>query len=266
MKPEIGFVGLLTTQDVRDDIRFALENGFSWFELALDWPQGFDLSQRTLEEIGRTCSQCGLKLVVHTGYYLPTACPIPEIREAVAANLTRAIELAVRVGSDRITVHPGIQDLPQSAAEVCIQSLVANLRQAVDIGQRYGVCFCLENFPSEGHALCANLEEFQRVLSSIWGIGVTLDVGHANTTGQSPEEYFTVLRSLIKNMHIHDNSGKVDEHKCPGEGSVDFSVLLSQCKAAGYKGPFMLELFPHENILKGKETFLRFWEQGSTET
>jgi sugar phosphate isomerase/epimerase len=33
-------------------------------------------------------------------------------------------------------------------------------------------------------------------------------------------------------MHVHDNSGAADEHKCPGEGSLDFPALLSECKAA----------------------------------
>jgi len=261
MKPEMGFVGLLTTARVMDDIRFAADNGFAWYELALDWPQNFDLSLRTVEEIGKTCQHCGLRLVIHTAYHLPTASPIPEVKQAVLANLTKAVDLAVSVGSDRVTVHPGAQAMPDIAAQVCIEALVENLRRAVDIGQRRGVQFCLENFPREGAALCASLEEFQRVLSSVDGIAVTLDVGHSNTTDQSPQLFFTALRGLIMNMHVHDNCGEADEHQCPGEGSLDFHALFSACKAVRYAGPFTLEVFPRENILKSRDAFLRLWDE-----
>jgi hypothetical protein len=51
MKPEIGFVSLLTTEDVLDDLGFAIANGFDWFELALDWRQNFNLTDKTLDAI-----------------------------------------------------------------------------------------------------------------------------------------------------------------------------------------------------------------------
>lgn len=261
MKAEMGFVGLLTTERVIDDLRFATDNGFDWYELDLDWPQNFNLDQWTVEKIRKICVQSGLKIVIHTSYYLPTASPIPEIKEAVVANLTKAVDLAVAVGSDRITVHPGVQDMPQIAAKVCIESLVENMQRVVDIGQRRGVRVCLENFPREDSALCASLDEYQRILSSVDGIAATLDVGHTNTTDQSPKSYLTALQGYILDMHIHDNSGEADEHICPGEGTLDFPALLSECKVIGYNGPFMLELFPRKNILKGRDAFLRLWEE-----
>ena len=257
----MGFVGLVTTERVIDGLRFAVENGFDWFELALDWPQNFNLDRRTREEIRKFCLQCGLKLVIHTAYYLPTASPIPEIKEAVVTNITKAVDLAISVGSDRITVHPGTQDMPQIAGKVCMESLLENLRRFVDIGQRRGVHICLENFPGECSALCDSLDEFQYVLSSIDGITATLDVGHANTTDQSVENYLTALQGYIMDMHVHDNRGETDEHMCPGEGTLDFLALLSECKAVGYNGPFILELFPRKNILKGRDAFLRLWEK-----
>jgi sugar phosphate isomerase/epimerase len=55
--------------------------------------------------------------------------------------------------------------------------------------------------------------------------------------------------------------GKMDEHLCPGQGSLDFTKLLPVCKNSGYNGPFTLELFPYENILRGKEVFLDLWEK-----
>ena len=51
MKPEIGFMGQLSTEDILDDLRFAVKNNFDWFEIALDWKQNFDLSPNAIKEI-----------------------------------------------------------------------------------------------------------------------------------------------------------------------------------------------------------------------
>ncbi|MEM5836578.1 MAG: hypothetical protein QW451_03095 [Candidatus Aenigmatarchaeota archaeon] len=47
MKPKIGFMGQLTTQNILDDLNFAVENGFDYFEIALDWEQNFNLKSKT---------------------------------------------------------------------------------------------------------------------------------------------------------------------------------------------------------------------------
>ncbi|MFH0822841.1 MAG: sugar phosphate isomerase/epimerase family protein [Pseudomonadota bacterium] len=262
MKPEIGFVGLLSTKQIIDDIRFAVDNGFQWYELALDWPQNFEISEQRLSEIRETSLQNKLKLVIHTAYYLPMAVPIPEIQDAVVTNLKTAINIAAKVGSDRVTVHPGLQQLPAGAASAGIDALIGNLRRAVDFGAKYGVHICLENFPKGGHSLCASLKTYSHVLNKIPDISATLDVGHVNTTDESPVEYLSTLKNFILDMHIHDNNGKTDEHKCLTEGTLDFYLLLRKCKELLFKGPFMLEMFPYENILRGRDIFMKMWEDG----
>jgi len=262
VKPEIGFVGLLSTKQIIDDIRFAIDNGFQWYELALDWPQNYEISEQQLSEIRETSSQNRLNLVIHTAYYLPIAVPIPEIQNAVVANLKTAINIATKVGSDRVTVHPGLQQLPASAASASIDALINNLHKAVDFGAKYGVHICLENFPKPGASLCANLMTYSQILNEIPNISATLDVGHVNTTNESPVEYLSTLKNVILDMHIHDNNGKTDEHKCLCEGTLDFYPLVKKCKEISFNGPFMLEIFPYEGILRGRDIFMKIWKDG----
>ena len=42
---------------------------------------------------------------------------------------------------------------------------------------------------------------------------------------------------------------------------IDFEKLFLECRKAKYFGPFTLELFPNENILKGRERFLEIWKK-----
>lgn len=261
MKPEIGFVGLLSTKNVIDDIRFAIDNGFQWYELALDWPQNFELSEQQLTEIHKISFQNELRLAIHTAYYLPIAVPIPAIQDAVVETLQSAIDTAKKVGADRITVHPGLQHLPANAASACIDALISNLQRAVDFGEKNGVHICLENFPKGGPLLCSRLQTYHHILQKVHNISATLDVGHVHTAGESPAEYLSSLRNFILDMHIHDNNGSKDEHKCLNEGTLDFYPLFEKCKELAYNGPFMLEIFPWDNILRGRDIFMNIWEE-----
>ncbi len=48
--------------------------GSSGYELALDWPQNFEISEQRLSEIRETSLQNKLKLVIHTAYYYQSQC------------------------------------------------------------------------------------------------------------------------------------------------------------------------------------------------
>ncbi len=261
MKPEIGFVSLLTTQDVLDDLGFAIANGFDWFELALDWKQNFNLTDKTLDAIRDSAEKNSIKLIVHTPFYLPTSALLPEIKKGVFEYVKNAVKLAAHINSDRMTFHCGWREMPGPNNDLCLDSLVKNLNQIVEIGKDHNVNICLENSPKYDLVLCDNLSDYRKVLEKVKGIKATLDVGHAHTSSNRPEEYFSAMKDFIMDIHIHDNMGKMDEHQCPGQGSLDFTKLLPVCKHSGYNGPFTLELFPHENILRGKEVFFDLWEK-----
>lgn len=261
MKPEIGFMNQLTTKNILDDLNFAVENDFDWFEIGLDWKQNLNLNSETVKQIKKISEENKIRLIVHTAWYLPTSTIIPEIRKGVMLNVKKAILLAKKVGSDRITIHPGYREMPAPAMKLCYESLTNNLREIVKIGKQYDVNVCLENWDNSEHLLCNNFENFLSVLNSVKGIKATLDIGHANTTEKSVLEYFESTKDFIMDMHVHDNNGKRDEHKCLGEGNIDFKKLFSECKKYGYFGPFVLEIFPYENILKGKKILSDFWQK-----
>lgn len=158
----------------------------------------------------------------------------------------------------RLTIHPGFQEMPSPAIKYCYDALIETLQEIVEIGKKYNVSICFENFDKP--MLCSELKDYLYVLNSVKGLVATLDVGHANTTNTKLSEFFKETREFIMDIHIHDNMGNRDEHKCLGEGTINFKEFFSECKRAKYYGPFILELFPYENILEGKKRFLDFWE------
>lgn len=258
MKPEIGFMAQLSTIDILDDLDFAVKNEFDCFEIALDWKQNYSLNPKIIKKIRDISINHGINLIVHTPYYLPTSTMLPEIKKGVIENVKKAINLAEGVESNKLTIHPGFQEMPSSAIKYCYDSLIETLQEIVEIGQKYCIRICFENF-DKPH-LCSELKDYLYVLNSVKGLMVTLDVGHANTTNTKLSEFFKETKDFIMDIHIHDNGGNRDEHKCLGEGTINFKEFFSECKRAKYFGPFILELFPYENILEGKKRFLDFWE------
>lgn len=261
MKPEIGLVSQLATKDILDDIDFAVKGGFDWFEIGLDWKQNYNLGPEKAKKIREISRKHGLKMIVHTPFYLPTSAMLPEIREGLLKYAQRTAAFAKNVGADRMTVHPGFREMPAPAKDMSYESLIGNLRRIVAIGKAHGVSICFENFDKSSHNLCVEAEDFLKVLDSVRGIKATLDIGHANTSKTKPYGYFSAVKGFVMNMHVHDNNGISDEHKCLGEGNIDFRKLLSACKRAGYSGPFMLELFPYENAQNGRKRLLDLWEK-----
>ena len=258
MKPEIGFMGQLSTEDVLEDLSFAAKNEFDCFEVALDWKQNYSLSLKVKKKIREISLKHGIKLIVHTPYYLPTSTMLPEIKKGVIENVRKAIIFARKVNSDKLTIHPGFQEMPPPGIRYCYDSLIDNLQKIVDIGRKHKVNICFENFDKP--LLCSELKDYLYVLNMVDGLMATLDVGHANTTDINPSEFLKETRNFIMDMHIHDNNGKRDEHKCLGEGTIDFNEFFSECKNVNYYGPFILELFPYENIIEGRRRFLDHWE------
>jgi len=165
-----------------------------------------------------------------------------------------------KIGADRVTVHPGWCEMPAPAKQLNLDALVDLLGTIVDLAEQIGVSICLENFESNPIVLCGDIEEYSWVLSQVKGLCSTLDIGHANVGTASPINFIQTLRPLIKNMHIHDNSGGQDEHLPIGMGNIDYQELLSVCKQNDYWGPFTLEVIGKENILKCRDSFYSVWQ------
>ena len=70
-------------------------------------------------------------------------------------------------------------------------------------------------------------------------IGVCLDAGHAHLTGGAPEAADALSGFLLAAL-LHDNNGREDSHRAPGEGSIDWPATLMSCWKSGFTGPWVL--------------------------
>ena len=71
-------------------------------------------------------------------------------------------------------------------------------------------------------------------------IALALDTGHANLV-QSADRETLAAGPRLATTHVHDNDGRADSHRPPGQGTIDWVAWTSALNAIGYRGPIMLE-------------------------
>ena len=71
--------------------------------------------------------------------------------------------------------------------------------------------------------------------------GVCLDAGHAHLSGGAPESA-EAASGLIMAALLHDNNGREDQHRAPGEGAIDWPAVLTACWKTGFSGPWTIDV------------------------
>jgi sugar phosphate isomerase/epimerase len=83
--------------------------------------------------------------------------------------------------------------------------------------EELGIRLAVENMPkSDWHF-------FKKPDLDLHDMGLVLDIGHAHTCGTLPE---FLSHPALAHIHLHDNSGKGDEHLALGQGCVDLQPVL----------------------------------------
>jgi len=265
VKPKIGFIGS-DRQSILDDLNFALENEFDYYEVQaekeLEMNRSFDLKPEMINRAKKVSKENNICLILHASYFRSLCSINPEISKEALELVKKEIILAREVVAKQITIHAGNKDILNNEVATAknFEILTKNLKEAVKFGEKCGIKIGLEN--SFGSSkLCRKPEDLLKVVNSVKGLGITFDIGHANIINFDPIRYFRKVRDFVINIHLHDNNGKVDQHALIGKGNINFKGLLKECKNLNYFGPFILELFPHKNALKGKEIFFKLWNQ-----
>ncbi len=164
-------------------------------------------------------------------------------------KIKRLIELCPQLGIKRATIHFWMDKRMEWATKKLIAKKIMLLTTLVAYAKKHEVTLCLEN-------LSCSYDSFERFLSEIPDLRMTMDIGHAQllTTKNTCFGFMEHLFKKIANIHVHDNLGgnKVsdDLHLSLGEGIVDFPNIFSILKKKGYQSTMTMEVKPD----KMKET------------
>ena len=239
------------------DWAYGLEDmGFDGWEIVSEGQQ--KLTKESLPEFKDIIGSTDLEITVHGPF---SDLNPASVNDAIWNETIRQIKQCVELSADFsniVVVHPGIisplgSQLPDQTWARNIEALKVLAKHA----EEYGVTLCLENMPDMEKLLCRTPSEiFGMIESAGEKIGMTFDVGHANTMKNISE--FLKEKEKFTHVHIHDNHGKKDEHLELGAGNVGWDLVFSGLTS--YKGMAVIEARSLEEGRRSLE-YVRKWQQ-----
>lgn len=191
---------------------------------------------------------------VHGPWRWPPMDTTPEDRAERLEKMIRSIRLTARLGSKHWVVHPimpcTVEDLDNGMAEETWKLNIDFMQKLLAVAREEDVIICLENMPMLRFSL-ARPEGIMRVVNAMDDdhFAVCLDTGHvAVFPDEDIADAVKTFGDKLKIMHVHDNSGRGDEHKHPYYGILDWKKYAAALKEIGFDGVFSLETLPSAKL------------------
>jgi len=224
--------------------------GFTGWEMVQEGSQC--LSEDKLPKVQEVLDTTNLVLTLHMPFSdMNLAGLNPGIHGEVLSQMKNYLSLADEL-VELAVVHPGYlspygQKVPDRAWDRNIRSI----QELCDCAKEYGIIIAVENMPNFPMIFGREPDEMLRMLDDVNrdNVAMTLDVGHANTTGLL-DTFLEKCSDRIKHVHLHDNNGKRDEHLPTGRGNVNWKSVKKEL--SGYKGRIVTEM---SNPEEGRESF-----------
>ncbi|MCD6446326.1 sugar phosphate isomerase/epimerase [Candidatus Bathyarchaeota archaeon] len=174
----------------------------------------------------------GFKYSVHAPFAdINIASPSKPLLRVMMKRLKKSMVYANDLDCEVWVFHSGLKTGISSfyPGKDWLQNL-ASIRELCKFASDYGLMIAVENTPEPYSFLLKRVEDFEKFYSEFdVGLGVALDVGHANICGQT-EKFLTVFRDKIVHLHVHDNDGQSDLHLGVGEGTVNWERVAGLVK------------------------------------
>jgi len=186
----------------------------------------------------------GLRLTAHLPFIdVNLASLNPEVLHASRRTVGKWFGVLGELGVETVVAHAGklSGDYPQREIKRARANLIESARELSRKARAAGMLFTVENDHNRTDYLIAGRPREIKEVAKRAACGVTFDVGHANTLGQS-HAFVGALGDLIGNVHLSDNDGSGDQHLLLGNGTVDFRKLISQLAKVDYQGSLIIEV------------------------
>ncbi len=188
----------------------------------------------------------------------PTGIPwTEELFERINVNRAR---FAARVGADVLVLH--LPALPTPDADEAARRAVADVHRILRPCRELGVRPAVENLAGPAHVPAFFDALFERFAPD--ELGFCYDSGHALLTGR--QELVVRYADRLAATHLHDNDGRADLHRLPGEGRCDWPLVLGAIKQSAYTGTINLEVhLPRDAELhafcrKARRRIAKLWQ------
>ena len=263
--PQGAFAGVLSCVQVNAPFQQLVDGYLDLFLRYRINPEiGFDGSaldrrdELPLEQVARLFMEHGRTVTLHGPFMdLAPGAVDDKIREVTARRLLETMELVPLFRPLSVVFHVGYDDrCYQGFRQEWLAGSLATWEPIARRAEGLGVMVSLENLYEQTPDMIVALLDS---LSSR-NVGFCLDVGHQNAFSNTPlAEWLKALGSRLKEIHLHDNDGRGDDHQPIGRGSVAFSTLFAYLVETGLRPVITLEPHTEASLWKSLEALETLW-------
>ena len=244
---------------VEDAIRWAAAHGVRFLDVQTDLaPNAMATMPARAAGIRALCEETGVALGLHTLSGVNIAEVSPFVSDAADAYLRSYIDLARDTGAGWVIVHAGFHFTADY--KVRRQAGLERLQRAVDYAEKQGVLLLLENTnrepdTAEVHYLCCTLEEIHFYFGALQSpnLGMAFTANHAHLYAEGVAGFVAEIDfSRCREVRLADCHGTVEEHLCPGQGTMDFAGMFARIEAKGFKGHYMNQFGTLQDMLDAR--------------
>jgi sugar phosphate isomerase/epimerase len=172
-----------------------------------------------------------------------------EARKLAVRRLRQAIELAPVFRPRGIVIHGGYHGWNYDFdSNRWFEPARRTFEEVLDAAEAVGVDLYLENVFDESPAHLLRMKE---AIGSK-RLGFCFDAGHATLFSDLPvHKWVEAFGPDLRELHIHDNLGRRDDHLPVGEGAINFRGILHAAVDAGASPVLTLEPHRREHFHRG---------------
>ena len=198
------------------------------------------------DSIRKVLAAHGQKVVCYT-FFPPLNKPTRAERAAGIEEVKKAIEIAKRLGTDKVMIHtPGNSEMTAEESRV---NWIHGLQEAIVLANAAGLTICMESIRNGPLSTSA---EMLRVIREVPGIKIAFDTGNIYACGEDPLAFYNACREHIVHAHFKDghwyNKTNSDgstrrdfSSELVGEGDINFAECAKAMVKDGYKGYVNIE-------------------------
>lgn len=238
-------------------LRHIAQASFQQVQWCHHWNDDFLYRSADMKRIHQSLLRAGLvvaDLHASSGKNMRWTSPSEPSRQAGIELVRNRIQLAGELGASAIVLHAEAEPNDEFGGSAYLDRVDRAIELLRPDMQRYNVRIAVENI----FLPVGNLPVLHAILlrTDPSLVGFCYDSGHGQITGGGLE-FLEAHRDRLIALHLHDNDGKEDRHRLPGNGTVDWPRLLRIIADSPYRGPMTMEMFQDDQCDGDIGEFLR---------
>src|SRR4051812_40837805 len=158
-------------------------------------------------------------------------------------EIKRALEVAEIIPFKYMVQHLG--DAGEQFDEHKFEAIQTSIEHLRAFAKPLGVSILVENIPNDLSTPDRLVEVIKT--SHFNDVGVCFDFGHAHIHSNVVPD-FEIVKNYVRSTHVHDNARDKDDHRLPGDGTLEWKAAMEAFATAPNAPPLLLEIAGPEHM------------------